>query len=195
MRKKFYTQQAGFTLVEVLAAIAIFSAVTTIFLGIFLQSFDYVKGNQSKTVGIHAARNAVLFLESQDFEDIKMMLKDNERMTLEPSQCNSDEYSILFDNNQCITFLNPTINNIEYEVEVTIQPYNVEDMGIPEDKERIAEALKQIETMKDTEIQSENKSKVSNLIIRTEATIDWKEGDNARTSSSVTGFVIHESIR
>ncbi|MYL53351.1 prepilin-type N-terminal cleavage/methylation domain-containing protein [Pontibacillus yanchengensis] len=186
MRKKFYNQQAGFTLVEVLAAIAIFSAVTTIFLGIFLQSFDYVKGNQSKSVGIHAARNAVLFMESQDFETVEGYVGQ----TLEPSKC--EQYTSLFKDDQCSTFLNPTINNIEYEVEVTIQPYNVEDMGIPEDHNRIEKVLEQIENQNE---EQDNQTKVSNLIIRTEATIDWKEGNNARTSSSVTGFVIHESIR
>ncbi|MYL33303.1 prepilin-type N-terminal cleavage/methylation domain-containing protein [Pontibacillus yanchengensis] len=187
MRKKFYNQQAGFTLVEVLAAIAIFSAVTTIFLGIFLQSFDYVKGSQSKSVGIHAARNAVLFMESQDFETVEKYVGQK----LESSKC-GQYTSLLFKDDQCSTFLNPTINNIEYEVEVTIQPYNVEDMGIPESHDRIAETLEQIENQNE---EQDNQTKVSNLILRTEATIDWKEGDNARTSSSVTGFVIHESIR
>ncbi|MFD1903648.1 prepilin-type N-terminal cleavage/methylation domain-containing protein [Paenibacillus rhizoplanae] len=54
-------KEAGFTLIEVLAAIVILSIVSLVLTSYFTHALSYSKSNQNKTIMVNLARNA-LFL-------------------------------------------------------------------------------------------------------------------------------------
>ena len=107
----------GFTLLEVLLAIAILSIMFTAVMGFFSQSFTYTKQNESKTVGINFARNVLNYIEHQDFEKMKALKVGN----LHGGNCSSVSDGDGFLVN-CNKILNSKINNVEYDAKVLINP-------------------------------------------------------------------------
>ncbi|WLR50094.1 prepilin-type N-terminal cleavage/methylation domain-containing protein [Bacillus tianshenii] len=172
--KSFPLQQRGYTLVEVLLAITILSVIFVSFFYFFTNAYQYTKENQSKTVGIHAARNAVIYLENQSFADVKNHIG----ATISTADCASTTYSDLFtDAALCESILNPKINNVHYEVALTISEYENGDL----------DSSGNLPTVDETKLQS--------LLVHTSAKIKWKEDKNNRERTSVEGVVVHESLR
>lgn len=64
-------EEKGFTLVEVLAAIVILSIVSLILTSYFTNALSYSKSNQNKTVMANLARNALFYMEKQNFSAMK----------------------------------------------------------------------------------------------------------------------------
>lgn len=67
-------QEKGFTLIEVLAAIVILSIVSLVLTSYFTNAMSYSKSNQNKTIMVNLARNALFYVEKQDFEAMKEFL-------------------------------------------------------------------------------------------------------------------------
>lgn len=68
-------QEKGFTLIEVLAAIVILSIVSLVLTSYFTNAMSYSKSNQNKTIMVNLARNALFYVEKQDFEAMKEFLR------------------------------------------------------------------------------------------------------------------------
>ena len=111
----------GFTLLEVLLAIAILSIIFTAVMGFFSQSFTYTKQNESKTVGINFARNVLNYIEHQDFEKMKGLSVNEVEVELDADSCSSKSDGKEFLIN-CNAILNSKINNVEYDAKVLINP-------------------------------------------------------------------------
>ncbi|MFC0522447.1 type II secretion system protein [Pontibacillus salicampi] len=180
MKLSFFSEK-GYTLIEILAAVAIFTTVCSLFLSIFLQAFDFSKGNQSKSVGIQAARNAVHYLETIDFD----IVQSHVDQTISASDCG--EVDLFPSIEQCRSLLSPVVNNVEYNVELSIEGYSVKDLGIPNELSSISDTLKAMK--------SDSDSTVSNLFVQTRASIDWEEGHDGRETSQITGYVMDERLR
>lgn len=67
-------QEKGFTLIEVLAAIVILSIVSLVLTSYFTNAMSYSKSNQNKTIMVNLARNALFYVEKQDFKAMKEFL-------------------------------------------------------------------------------------------------------------------------
>lgn len=67
-------QEKGFTLIEVLAAIVILSIVSLVLTSYFTNAMSYSKSNQNKTIMVNLARNALFYVEKQDFEAMQEFL-------------------------------------------------------------------------------------------------------------------------
>ncbi|TXK85382.1 type II secretion system protein J [Paenibacillus sp. N3.4] len=64
------SREEGFTLIEVLAATVILSIVSMAMMAFFINAMSYNKGNQNKTVMVNLARNALFYMEKQNFNDL-----------------------------------------------------------------------------------------------------------------------------
>lgn len=58
-------KEAGFTLIEVLAAIVILSIVSLVLTSYFTNAMTYSKSNQNKTIMVNLARNALFIWRSR----------------------------------------------------------------------------------------------------------------------------------
>ncbi len=127
---KIIKNKKGFTLIEVLLSITILSVVTIGMLSLFTQAYSYTKMNENRTVALNVARNALIYMERQDFDFIKNLISHTSITYKEI--CTS-----LDSNNRraCEAVLKPTINNIVYDnIEISLYEYNKEN--VPE-KEKI----------------------------------------------------------
>lgn len=130
-------QEKGFTLIEVLAAIVILSIVSLVLTSYFTNAMSYSKSNQNKTIMVNLARNALFYVEKQDFEKMsnffvtdslehkKIVDAGGELPMIKASECTlvSCSYSNLFSNMTALAnVLNPTVNDIRYKINIVYQP-------------------------------------------------------------------------
>ncbi|WP_339220696.1 prepilin-type N-terminal cleavage/methylation domain-containing protein [Paenibacillus sp. FSL H8-0332] len=133
-------KEAGFTLIEVLASIVILSIVSLVLTSYFTHALSYSKSNQNKTIMVNLARNALFYMEKQDFQKLELYLKGKPASGAEPeiighpaiqaSGCvpltettvSCSVYSTaVSDVNTLAKVLNPTINNISYQIDIEYQ--------------------------------------------------------------------------
>lgn len=124
--KADFRKENGFTLLEVLAAIVILSIVSLVLTSYFTNALSYSKSNQNKTVMVNLARNALFYMEKQDFETMKNLLaSDIQQPGLVGNLCTSTsecQYKDKFLNPKILPdVLNPLINNVQYELEISYQ--------------------------------------------------------------------------
>ncbi|QUL54530.1 prepilin-type N-terminal cleavage/methylation domain-containing protein [Paenibacillus tritici] len=174
-------QEAGFTLIEVLAAIVILSIVSLVLTSYFTNALSYSKSNQNKTIMVNLARNALFYMEKQDFEAMGRYFNVDDTSPkahpkIEAAQCNAVvcNYKTVFINGEVLPeVLNPFINNIEYEVNITYQADLHEEMLLDTRKKGMAPYL---------------------IPIKVEVT--GPGGPNANTVSTVVeGYIADEKIR
>ncbi|MGE7119997.1 type II secretion system protein [Peribacillus sp. NPDC046944] len=129
----FSKNQKGFTLVEVLASIAILGIITITVMTFFTQSYDYTKRNQSKTVGINVARNVINYFDQLEFNELYKQYGiaslDSEGINISLPDCNTRPSLYT---TSCSEILQPTINNYKYDTEITLKKYEnvaVKDTG------------------------------------------------------------------
>jgi prepilin-type N-terminal cleavage/methylation domain-containing protein len=130
MRKR-EPREEGFTLIEVLAATVILSVVSLAMMTFYIQAMSYNKGNQSKTVMVNLARNALFYMEKQSYVDLKNYFANHPEIDLKKSNCYMNAGSITcpaendrnFFNNMTGIWdvFNPEVNGKHYEVVVTYQ--------------------------------------------------------------------------
>lgn len=120
-------KEQGFTLVEVLAATIILSIVSLVVFSYFMNAHTYAKSNQNKTVMVNLARNALFYLEKQDFTKMEEFFRANEEAApmIKGSSCtevSTCEYDSLFMNPGSLPeVLNPKVNNVQYELVISYQ--------------------------------------------------------------------------
>ena len=129
---KILKNNRGLTLIELLVSITILGIVLLSFMNFFLQSSTYTNSNQKKTVGVNVARNVLMFMEKQDFLEIRNFF--NEVNTGQHSP--EDDFLALFIcNDSYLTFSNSaaeseisqacpqkkniTVNGLEYEASIS----------------------------------------------------------------------------
>ena len=69
--KKRENSENGLTLIEVLISISILGILLIVFMRFFLQAGTFTNLNEKRTVGINVARNALMFMEKQNFLKVK----------------------------------------------------------------------------------------------------------------------------
>ncbi|WP_433945222.1 type IV pilus modification PilV family protein [Paenibacillus sp. SN-8-1] len=115
----------GYSLVEVLAALVILSIVTLAMTAFFTSSLSFTKGNQSKTVMVNLARNALVYLEKQPFDPIKKyyITDNNNEIACDPDPlgCNTMISGLVDDPHILYQVLNPTINKVQYKLTIEYQ--------------------------------------------------------------------------
>lgn len=124
-------KEEGFTLIEVLAAIVILSIVSLVLTSYFTNALSYSKSNQNKTIMVNLARNALFYMEKQDFDKtVDFFVTQNYTLTAGGCQVNAcgntsnDEDKALrkaFDTNALAHVLHPTVNGINYSINVIYQ--------------------------------------------------------------------------
>ncbi len=146
-------QEQGFTLIEVLAAIVILSIVSLVLTSYFTNAMSYSKSNQNKTIMVNLARNALFYVEKQDFDKMKDYFQTQGRDSIEAVECtifncNSNYSSLVSNVTTLANVLNPTVNGIRYTINIIYQSELVDKMsptptdGVnPIDKSAIKEYL------------------------------------------------------
>ncbi|WP_449601483.1 type IV pilus modification PilV family protein [Paenibacillus sp. Marseille-Q9583] len=121
-------QEKGFTLIEVLAAIVILSIVSLVLTSYFTNAMSYSKSNQNKTIMVNLARNALFYVEKQDFKKMWDYLTEND--SLEATKCQKDKddsvkcdaYMQLVEDTTILNqVLNPAINGVKYQIDIEYQ--------------------------------------------------------------------------
>ncbi|MGE7601027.1 type II secretion system protein [Peribacillus sp. NPDC097675] len=155
----FLKKQRGFTLVEVLASIAILGVITITAMAFFTQSYDYTKRNQSKTVGINVARNVINYFDQLEFNELYKQyeiasLESEEGIKITLADCNTRPS---LHKTSCSEILQPTINNYKYDTEIILKKYNpneaVSDTGYDLNKNLIGIEVKVVWEDKETRVE------------------------------------------
>ncbi|GLX69298.1 type IV pilus modification PilV family protein [Paenibacillus glycanilyticus] len=137
------TDESGLTLVEVLAALVILSVVSLVLTSFFTNALTYAKGNQSKTVMVNLARNALFYMEKQSYEPIHTYFANttNTAITCPVSGCDANVSQLAEDSSILQQILNPNINNVQYTISVIYQRDMHNDMLNNSDTKNMAEEL------------------------------------------------------
>ncbi|MFI8685595.1 prepilin-type N-terminal cleavage/methylation domain-containing protein [Rossellomorea sp. NPDC077527] len=131
-RIKIVKNNRGLTLIELLVSITILGIVLLNFMNFFLQSSTYTNNNQKKTVGVNVARNVLMFMEKQDFLEMRNYFyevntgqKSSDEDFLALYIC-EDKYHTFSNStteselaNACPNKKNITINGLEYEATIS----------------------------------------------------------------------------
>jgi prepilin-type N-terminal cleavage/methylation domain-containing protein len=189
--------ERGFTLIEVLAAIVILSIVSLVLTSYFANALTYVNNNQNKTVMVNLARNALFYVEKQDFEemqdyfevDFKVNVEEVEHPDLSVEQCATDisdptaMCSKLFSGNTELlkSVLNPTINGVVYNITISYQAELHEGMLHPTDTTNVAES---------------RKAAMAKYLLPVRVTVSGSAGSGERTNETVVeGYITNDKIR
>lgn len=127
MLKTVSKQEKGFTLVEVLAAIVIFSIVSIVLTSYFSNALSYSKSNQNQTVMINLARNALVYMQKQNDEALKEFYhvgefgREHPKILGSTAASSPGTYSGALPDTDPATLaavLHPTVNNVAYEIDI-----------------------------------------------------------------------------
>jgi prepilin-type N-terminal cleavage/methylation domain-containing protein len=121
---RYGTRESGLSLVEVLAALVILSVVSLALTSFFTNALTYAKGNQSKTVMVNLARNALFYMEKQPFAPIDAYFSDAANTEITCGETCSPSVSQLVDRSSFSVLqqvLNPSINGVQYKVSIIYQ--------------------------------------------------------------------------
>lgn len=140
------TKESGFSLIEVVAALVILSIVTLALTAFFINSMDYAKGNQNKTVMVNLARNALVYMEKQPFEKIKdYFTEGNDKITCDligdvTVDCSAID-NLVNDSNALSGVFYPKINGVRYEVTILYQEGLHGEMEMDTNKKKMSKLL------------------------------------------------------
>ncbi|MDO7906588.1 type II secretion system protein [Paenibacillus sp. JX-17] len=123
-------REQGFSLVEVLAAITILSIVSLVLISYFTHALSYSKSNQNKTVMVNLARNALFYVQKQNYDELSAFFREGKGQLswdqcTKAGACSYD--GALFNTAgkaappELYSVLNPTINGIDYHVTISYQ--------------------------------------------------------------------------
>lgn len=200
-RKTIWNKEQGFTLIEVLAAIIILSIVSLVLTSYFTRALSYSKSNQNKTIMVNLARNALFYIEKQDFETMRIYFQGKKAEGAQPaipghpdiqaSGCipltetvvNCEIYKdIVTDNQTLANVLNPVINNVSYQVKITYQSKLYDEMMKGSTGGGPGKIV--------------DKTEMAPFLIPVEVKVTGAGGPNGHTSSTVVeGYITDEKIR
>jgi prepilin-type N-terminal cleavage/methylation domain-containing protein len=148
-------QEQGFTLIEVLAAIVILSIVSLVLTSYFTNALSFSKANQNKTIMVNLARNALFYMEKQDFDKLRDYFVGVPSIDGRPAVqgiplidgagCNYLELGVLScgpythiisDPDILAEVLNPTVNKVRYTITINYQTAIHREMLNPADQEK-----------------------------------------------------------
>ncbi|MCM3627144.1 prepilin-type N-terminal cleavage/methylation domain-containing protein [Paenibacillus glycanilyticus] len=143
IRSRNGTEESGFSLLEVLAALVVLSVVSLVLTSFFTNALTYAKGNQSKTVMVNLARNALFYMEKQSFEPIQAYFADSSHTAISCriSGCDALVSPLAEDASILQQILNPNINGVQYTISVIYQREMHNDMLHDPDQKNMAEEL------------------------------------------------------
>ncbi|WP_169833773.1 type IV pilus modification PilV family protein [Saccharibacillus sacchari] len=72
-----FKKEEGFTLIEILAALLILSIVSLAMTAYFSNAMTFAKTNQNKTIMSNLARNALVYMQKQDFDRLNEYFKSD----------------------------------------------------------------------------------------------------------------------
>ncbi|WP_379135587.1 prepilin-type N-terminal cleavage/methylation domain-containing protein [Paenibacillus sp. sgz500958] len=176
-------QEQGFTLIEVLAAIVILSIVSLVLTSYFTQAMTYSKSNQNKTIMVNLARNALFYMEKQDFDKMKVFLDDKNKDVLaadcRPGSCGTSDYSDAFEDTEALSnILNLQINNIWYSINIIYQPALLSG------------------TSESSGSSTVDKSRINEYLLPIKAVVTRVDGGNQPNYTvNVEGYITDERIR
>lgn len=190
-------KEKGFTLIEVLAAIVILSIVSLVLTSYFTNAMSYSKSNQNKTIMVNLARNALFYVEKQDFEKMsnffvtdslehkKIVDAGGELPMIKASECTTKltcVYSDIFVNSGALPdVLNPIINNIKYEINIRYQSQLHQEMQEGKDSGGGVDT---------------RKSEMAPYLIPVEVEVSGNGGPGGETYTTVVeGYITDEKIR
>ncbi|PGT88158.1 hypothetical protein COD11_06360 [Bacillus sp. AFS040349] len=167
---KLFTYNKGFTLIEVLLSIVIFSILTLGMLALFSQAMTYTQKSENDTLGVYAARNMLNFMEQQSFNTIKKdyvdaLTDEGEGSTVMitnevcPIWFNGDSDEIKKKRERCYITFSPNLNNRQLNVSV--------------------------------ELKKHTDSTLQTSLIPMKILVEWDEGNE----SSLEGFITNEKLR
>lgn len=188
-------KEAGFTLIEVLAAIVILSIVSLVLTSYFTHALSYSKSNQNKTIMVNLARNALFYMEKQDFEAMSDYFNVADTRSgavhpeIEAAQCTTavcNMKSVFINGDVLPEVLNPVINNIAYEVNITYQADLHRDML--EGRSSSGDG--------DKDTPDPRKQDMAPYLIPVRVEVTGPGGPNASAASTVVeGYITDEKIR
>ncbi|MBA9084235.1 prepilin-type N-terminal cleavage/methylation domain-containing protein [Fontibacillus solani] len=179
------TEESGFSLVEVVAALVIFSIVTLSLTAFFINSMDYAKGNQNKTVMVNLARNALVYLEKQPFDEIKeyfipvdSTIEGEDEITCElTTGCPPKVSKLVSDATVFNEILNPLVNDVRFKLTIEYQ-----------------RDLHESDTMLGSSEQED--INMAQLLIPIKVIVEREDGrSGARNRTEVEGYITNERIR
>ncbi|WP_417899417.1 prepilin-type N-terminal cleavage/methylation domain-containing protein [Bacillus haimaensis] len=97
--KQIIEKNGGFTLIEVLVSMTIFSIILLGMMTFFTNGLSYVKENESKTVATQVARNVMNYMEKQDYQVMEGYLTKS--LQLESSTSDGSPYYIHLNRTHC----------------------------------------------------------------------------------------------
>ncbi|WP_010174006.1 type IV pilus modification PilV family protein [Bacillus coahuilensis] len=117
---KLIKNNNGFTLIELLASITILSIILLSFMNYFIQASTYTSYNQEKTVAVNVARNVMMFMEKQNYLQMRDRFESTSvNQPLEVLICGSEGYNMYPSSETPDVSCSPiTINNDPFEVVV-----------------------------------------------------------------------------
>ncbi len=141
-----FKKEEGFTLIEILAALLILSIVALAFTAYFSNALTFAKSNQNQTIMSNLARNALVYMQKQNFEDLQEYFNSTSATVVKPNTnpelkrvgitpetfagcTNANEsgacgFRKIFQNSNLETtmaVLQPTVNGIQYRVVIEYQ--------------------------------------------------------------------------
>ncbi|SDF21803.1 prepilin-type N-terminal cleavage/methylation domain-containing protein [Fontibacillus panacisegetis] len=174
------TEESGFSLVEVVAALVIFSIVTLSLTAFFINSMDYAKGNQNKTVMVNLARNALVYLEKQPFDEIKKYFITDGKYDIKcdlTTGCPPEVSKLVSNASVFNEILNPLVNDVRFKLTIEYQRdlHNSDTMlsSVKQEERNMAQLLFPV-----------------NVVVERE---DGRSG--ARNTTEVEGYITSERIR
>jgi len=129
----FFKNKRGFSLIKVLVALTILSLITIPMLSFFAQAYDYTNRNRATTLSLNVAQNAIVYMQKQQFDQIKSILPptiddSDESKTLKYTNSGSTEYYYKFSCSEnfpsCNEVVNPVINDVPYSIDIGIKAHD-----------------------------------------------------------------------
>ncbi|MDO3412052.1 prepilin-type N-terminal cleavage/methylation domain-containing protein [Saccharibacillus sp. CPCC 101409] len=132
-------REEGFTLIEVLAAMLILAIAALAFTAYFGNALTYSKTNQNKTIMSNLARNALVYMQKQDFDRMgAYFVSTNAAQANGKAAITSDTFSTCAasDTGVCAfknifktkdlgtlsAILSPSVNGVAYRITIAYQP-------------------------------------------------------------------------
>lgn len=138
-------KEQGFTLIEILAALLILSIVALAFTAYFSSALTFAKANQNKTIMSNLARNALVYMQKQDFKEMRDYFESGSATVVRPGNspsiqrvgiapetfgsCGNTDSGVcafrkMFENSNLgpvTDVLQPRVNGIQYRVVIEYQ--------------------------------------------------------------------------
>lgn len=115
---KIFANSRGFTLIEILLSLTILGIVIIGTMQFFSQAYTYTNMNQKKTAAVNAARNAMMYMEKDNFIKVRDKFETDPDEEISIKIC-SEKYEKFWKNEPIDSSCDDiTINNVKYKVTI-----------------------------------------------------------------------------